>query len=124
MYILILPAFGIMSEVVPVFSRKPLFGRSSMIVMLVIIGGLGFMVWAHHMFATGLPTFFNAIMAGTSMLIAIPTGVKIFNWLATMWGGSLQVQDAAALRLRPHRPVHRGRHHRRHPGRRARGTGR
>ncbi len=89
-YILILPAFGIMSEVVPVFSRKPIFGRSSMIVMLTIIGGLGFLVWAHHMFATGLPTFFSAIMAGTSMLIAIPTGVKIFNWLATMWGGSLK----------------------------------
>ena len=89
-YILILPAFGIMSEVVPVFSRKPLFGRSSMIVMLGSIGFLGFLVWAHHMFATGLPNFFNAIMAGTSMLIAIPTGVKIFNWLATMWGGALR----------------------------------
>lgn len=89
-YILILPAFGIMSEVVPVFSRKPLFGRSSMIVMLGAIGFLGFIVWAHHMFATGLPNLFNAIMAGTSMLIAIPTGVKIFNWLATMWGGSLR----------------------------------
>ena len=89
-YILILPAFGIMSEIVPVFSRKPLFGRSSMIVMLVVIGGLGFMVWAHHMFATGLPNLFSVVMAGTSMLIAIPTGVKIFNWLATMWGGSLK----------------------------------
>jgi cytochrome c oxidase subunit I len=89
-YILILPAFGIMSEVVPVNSSKPLFGRSSMIVMLAVIGGLGFMVWAHHMFATGLPNLFNAVMAGTSMLIAIPTGVKIFNWLATMWGGSLK----------------------------------
>ncbi|MFA4966150.1 MAG: cytochrome c oxidase subunit I [Thermoleophilia bacterium] len=89
-YILILPAFGIMSEVVPVFSRKPLFGRESMLVMLAAIGFLGFLVWAHHMFATGLPTIFNAIMAGTSMLIAIPTGVKIFNWLATMWGGSLR----------------------------------
>jgi cytochrome c oxidase subunit I len=89
-YILILPAFGILSEVVPVFSRKPLFGRESMIIMLGIIGLLGFLVWAHHMFATGLPNFFSAIMAGTSMLIAIPTGVKIFNWLATMWGGSLR----------------------------------
>jgi cytochrome c oxidase subunit I len=89
-YILVLPAFGIMSEVVPVFSRKPLFGRESMIVMLAIIGFLGFVVWAHHMFATGLPTLFNVIMAGTSMLIAIPTGVKIFNWLATMWGGALR----------------------------------
>jgi cytochrome c oxidase subunit I len=89
-YILILPAFGILSEVVPVFSRKPLFGRSSMIVMLGVIGLLGFLVWAHHMFATGLPNLFNTIMAGTSMLIAIPTGVKIFNWLATMWGGALR----------------------------------
>ncbi len=89
-YILILPAFGVMSEVVPVFSRKQLFGRNSMIVMLGIIGFLGFLVWAHHMFATGLPTMFNVIMAGTSMLIAIPTGVKIFNWLATMWGGALR----------------------------------
>ncbi len=89
-YILILPAFGIISEVVPVFSRKPLFGRESMIVMLGVIGLLGFLVWAHHMFAAGLPSLFNTIMAGTSMLIAIPTGVKIFNWLATMWGGSLR----------------------------------
>ena len=91
-YILVLPAFGVMSEVVPVFSRKPLFGRESMIIMLGVIGFLGFMVWAHHMFAAGLPTYFNVIMAGTSMLIAIPTGVKIFNWLATMWGGSLRFQ--------------------------------
>ena len=89
-YILILPAFGVISEVVPVFSRKQLFGRNSMIVMLGIIGFLGFLVWAHHMFATGLPTMFSVIMAGTSMLIAIPTGVKIFNWLATMWGGALR----------------------------------
>ena len=89
-YILILPAFGMMSEVVPVFSRKPLFGRGSMLVMLGVIGFLGFLVWAHHMFATGLPTLFNTIMAATSMLIAIPTGVKIFNWLATMWGGALR----------------------------------
>jgi cytochrome c oxidase subunit I len=89
-YILILPAFGIMSEVVPVFSRKPLFGRSTMIIMLGVIGLMGFLVWGHHMYAVGLPSFFNIIMAGTSMLIAIPTGVKIFNWLATMWGGSLK----------------------------------
>jgi cytochrome c oxidase subunit I len=89
-YILILPAFGIISEVVPVFARKVLFGRMAMIISLAAIGFLGFIVWAHHMFATGLPTYVNTIMAGTSMLIAIPTGVKIFNWLATMWGGSLR----------------------------------
>ena len=90
MYILILPAFGIMSEVVPVFSRKQLFGRNTMIVMLGVILVLSFLVWGHHMFTTGLPTLFNTIIAGTTMLIAIPTGVKIFNWLATMWGGSLR----------------------------------
>jgi cytochrome c oxidase subunit I len=89
-YILILPAFGIMSEVVPVFSRKQLFGRNTMIVMLGVILILSFLVWGHHMFTTGLPTLFNTIIAGTTMLIAIPTGVKIFNWLATMWGGSLR----------------------------------
>jgi cytochrome c oxidase subunit I len=91
-YILILPAFGMMSEVVPVFARKPLFGRTAMILSLVAIGFLGFLVWAHHMFTAGLPNYFNAIMAATSMLIAIPTGVKIFNWLATMWGGSLRLK--------------------------------
>ncbi len=89
-YILILPAFGMMSEIVPVFARKPLFGRTAMIVSILVIGFLGFLVWAHHMFTAGLPSYFNSIMAATSMLIAIPTGVKIFNWLATMWGGSLR----------------------------------
>ncbi len=89
-YILILPAFGILSEVVPVFSRKPLFGRSAMMVMIMVIGFFGFTVWAHHMFAVGLGNTLNAFFAGASMLIAIPTGVKVFNWLATMWGGSLR----------------------------------
>jgi len=89
-YILILPAFGILSEVVPVFSRKPLFGRSAMMIMVMVIGFFGFTVWAHHMFAVGLGNTLNALFAGASMLIAIPTGVKVFNWLATMWGGSLR----------------------------------
>jgi cytochrome c oxidase subunit I len=89
-YILILPAFGIMSEVVPVFSRKPLFGRSTMLVMIMLIAFVGFSVWAHHMFTVGFPTMFNALFAAASMFIAVPTGVKIFNWLATMWGGALR----------------------------------
>jgi cytochrome c oxidase subunit I len=89
-YILILPAFGIMSEVVPVFSRKRLFGRSTMIIMLAAIGVLGFGVWGHHMFTVGMPKSANAAFAAVTMVIAIPTGVKIFNWLATMWGGSLK----------------------------------
>ncbi len=89
-YILILPAFGILSEVVPVFSRKPLFGRTAMMWMILAISFIGFTVWAHHMFAVGMSEPINAVFAGATMLIAIPTGVKIFNWLATMWGGSLR----------------------------------
>ncbi|MCZ7665370.1 MAG: cytochrome c oxidase subunit I [Thermoleophilia bacterium] len=89
-YILILPAFGAMSEIVPVFSRKPLFGRGTMQIMIMFIGFWGFLVWAHHMFAVGLGSGVNAIFAGSTMIIAVPTGVKIFNWLATMWGGSLR----------------------------------
>jgi cytochrome c oxidase subunit I len=89
-YILILPVFGMVSDVLPPFTRKPLFGRTTMIIMIMVIGLLSFMVWGHHMFAAGMPTYFNAVMAATSMLIAIPTGVKIFNWLGTMWRGSLR----------------------------------
>jgi cytochrome c oxidase subunit 1 len=87
-YILILPAFGIISEIVPVFSRKPLFGYRAFVIATAAIGALGFTVWAHHMFTTGavyLP-FFSFF----TFLIAIPTGIKFFNWLATMWGGSLR----------------------------------
>jgi len=86
-YILILPAFGIVSEIIPVFSRKPLFGYKAFVVATASIGALGFTVWAHHMFTTGavyLPFF-----AFFTFLIAVPTGVKFFNWLATMWGGKL-----------------------------------
>jgi cytochrome c oxidase subunit 1 len=87
-YILILPAFGVISEIIPVFSRKPLFGYKAFVVATAAIGALGFTVWAHHMFATGavyLP-FFSLF----TFLIAVPTGVKFFNWLATMWGGHLR----------------------------------
>ncbi len=89
-YILILPAFGIVSEIIPVFSRKPLFGYAVMVYAIAAIAFLGFGVWVHHMFTTGLGPTANAIFAGSTMLIAIPTGVKIFNWTATMWGGSLK----------------------------------
>ena len=89
-YILILPAFGIVSEVLPVFSRKPLFGYAAMVFSGVFIAFLGFGVWAHHMFATGMGPIPDTFFALSTMLIAIPTGVKIFNWIGTMWGGSLQ----------------------------------
>jgi cytochrome c oxidase subunit I len=89
-YILILPAFGIVSEVLPVFSRKPLFGYAAMVFSGVFIAFLGFGVWSHHMFTTGMGPIADTFFALSTMLIAIPTGVKIFNWMGTMWFGSLQ----------------------------------
>src|SRR5687768_3264875 len=89
-YILILPAFGIVSEILPVFSRKPLFGYAAMVFSGVFIAFLGFGVWSHHMFTTGMGPLADTFFALTTMLIAIPTGVKIFNWMGTMWFGSLQ----------------------------------
>ena len=89
-YILILPAFGLVSEVLPTFSRKPLFGYPVMVYSGILIGFLGFGVWAHHMFSVGMGAIADAVFALTTMLIAIPTGVKIFNWIATMWGGQIR----------------------------------
>lgn len=93
-YILILPGFGIISEVIPVFSRKPIFGYAFMAVATVGIGFLSFGVWAHHMFATGMDFTVYYVFALASMLIAVPTGIKIFNWIATMWGGSIRFDTA------------------------------
>ncbi|WP_020008752.1 cytochrome c oxidase subunit I [Salinicoccus albus] len=89
-YILILPAFGIFSEIFSTFSRKRLFGYSAMVFATVLIGFFGFMVWAHHMFTVGLGPTANAIFAIATMAIAVPTGIKIFNWIATVWGGSIE----------------------------------
>ncbi|MDE2148550.1 MAG: cytochrome c oxidase subunit I [Gammaproteobacteria bacterium] len=88
-YIMILPAFGIISAIIPTFSRKPLFGYSSMVYAIAAIAFLSFIVWAHHMFADGLPLPAEMFFMFSTMLIAVPTGVKIFNWIATMWRGSL-----------------------------------
>jgi cytochrome c oxidase subunit I len=89
-YILILPAFGLVSEVLPTFSRKPLFGYPVMVYSGILIAFLGFGVWAHHMFAVGMGPIADTLFAVTTMLIGIPTGVKIFNWIFTMWGGDLK----------------------------------
>ena len=88
-YIMILPAFGIISEIIPTFSRKALFGYSSMVYATASIAILSFVVWAHHMFTTGMPLTGQLFFMYATMLIAVPTGVKIFNWLATMWRGSM-----------------------------------
>jgi cytochrome c oxidase subunit 1 len=91
-YILILPSFGIVSEILPVFSRKPLFGYESMVYATASIGFLSFIVWAHHMFTTGMPLAGELFFMLTTMLIAVPTGVKVFNWSATMWKGSISFE--------------------------------
>ena len=88
-YVLILPAMGVVSEILPVFSRKPLFGYRMIVLAGVIIAVLGFAVWSHHMFAVGLGPIANGYFATATMVIAIPTGVKIFNWIATLWRGQL-----------------------------------
>jgi len=98
-YILILPAFGLVSEVLPTFARKPLFGYPAMVYSLILIGFLAFGVWAHHMFAVGMGPVADATFSVTSMLIAIPTGIKIFNWLATIWGGSVRFTSACLFAL-------------------------
>ncbi|HKJ93194.1 MAG TPA: cytochrome c oxidase subunit I [Longimicrobiales bacterium] len=89
-YILILPGFGVVSDVIPTFSRKPLFGYAVMVYAGALIAFIGWGVWSHHMFATGIGTIADAFFTTSTMIIAIPTGVKIFNWLATMWGGRLR----------------------------------
>ena len=89
-YILVLPAMGIVSEILPVFARKPLFGYQFIVFSGIAIGFIGFGVWAHHMFAVGLGPVANTAFAVSTMIIAIPTGVKIFNWLGTLWNGDLR----------------------------------
>ncbi len=91
-YIIAIPAFGVVSQVIPAFSRKPLFGYVSMVYATASIAVLSFMVWAHHMYTVGMPTAAQLYYMYATMLIAVPTGVKVFNWVATMWKGSLSFE--------------------------------
>jgi cytochrome c oxidase subunit 1 len=98
-YILVLPSFGIVSEILPVFSRKPLFGYAAMVFSGAFIAFVGFGVWAHHMFATGMGPFADAFFSLATMVIAIPTGVKIFNWIGTIWGGRIDYKSPMLFAL-------------------------
>jgi cytochrome c oxidase subunit 1 len=98
-YIMILPAFGVISEVLPVFSRKPIFGYKAIAFSSVAIGFLSMLVWAHHMFTVGMPVWLQAYFMIASMLIGIPTGMKIYNWIATTWRGNLQFDTAMLFAL-------------------------
>jgi cytochrome c oxidase subunit I len=89
-YILILPAMGLTSEILPVFSRKPIFGYKAMVWAMVAIGGLGFVVWGHHMFVSGMNLLLSATFSFSTMLIAVPSAIKTFNWMGTVWGGSIR----------------------------------
>src|SRR5467141_2437970 len=89
-YVLVLPAFGFASEIIPVFSRKAIFGYPAMVGATVCIGFIGMSVWAHHMFTVGMSSNANTFFVLSTMAIAVPTGIKIFNWLATMWGGKIE----------------------------------
>ncbi len=98
-YIMILPAFGIVSQVIPAFARKPLFGYRSMVAAVLAIAVLAFLVWAHHMFTVGMPVAGEIFFMYTTMLIAVPTGVKVFNWVTTLWRGALSFETPMLFAL-------------------------
>ena len=115
-YIMILGGFGMISQIVSTFSKKPIFGYLGMAYAIVAIGVIGFVVWAHHMFVSGISADTQAFFAFSSMVIAVPTGIKIFSWIATMWGGSISFRSTHAVGARLHLLVHDRWRHRRGAG--------
>jgi cytochrome c oxidase subunit 1 len=91
-YVLVIPAFAFASEIIPVFSRKPIFGYPVMVAATVTIGFVSFTVWAHHMFTVGMNSYANSFFTISTMIVGVPTGIKIFNWIGTMWGGKIQLK--------------------------------
>ena len=116
-YIMILPAFGIISEILPVFARKPIFGYKAIAAATVAIAFLGLLVWAHHMFTTPTATVVLVFFMLSSFLIAVPTGIKIFNWIATLWKGSIVMKTPLYFAAALPAPVRDRRHLGRDPGR-------
>jgi heme/copper-type cytochrome/quinol oxidase subunit 1 len=116
-YILVLPGFACASEILPVFSRKPIFGRAAMIGATITIAFVGLGVWAHHMFTVGMSARANIFFVASTMLIAVPTGIKVFNWLATMYGGQIRMDTAHAVLRGIPVPVPDRRSDRNHAGR-------
>jgi cytochrome c oxidase subunit 1 len=98
-YILILPAMGVVSEIISVFSRKPIFGYKAMVFALMAIGGLGFIVWGHHMFVSGMNLLLSATFSFSTMVIAVPSAIKTFNWMGTVWGGSIRFKTPMCFAL-------------------------
>src|SRR5690242_20526986 len=96
---MVLPAFGMISEIIPVFSRKPIFGYPFLVGAGIAIAFYSMLVWAHHMFAVGLGNLANGFFGAASMIIAVPTGIKIFNWLGTLWGGRIRFTTAMLFAL-------------------------
>ena len=108
-YIMVLPAMGVISELVSVFSRKPVFGYGFVAFSSVAIAVLGFLVWGHHLFVSTQSVYAGMIFSFLSYFVAIPSAIKVFNWTATLYKGSISLRHADAVRVRLHRPVHHGR---------------